>query len=54
MRQGPHGPELCDISFRNGGNDRFSFEFVRERLARPPIARYLFAGLLHELLQTNC
>ena len=25
---GPHGPELCDISFRNGGNDRFLFEFV--------------------------
>jgi hypothetical protein len=23
-----HGPELCDISFRNGGNDRFLFELV--------------------------
>ena len=54
MNPGPHGPELCDISFRNDGNDRFSFEFVRERLARPAIERYLFAGSLHELLQKNC
>ena len=26
MNPGPHGPELCDISARFGGNDRFQFE----------------------------
>jgi len=41
LNPGPHGPELCDISFRNGGNDRFSFEFGGQRLARPAIQRYL-------------
>jgi hypothetical protein len=28
LNPGPHGPELCDIPFRNGGNDRFLSEFV--------------------------
>ena len=26
LNPGPHGPELCDISSRFGGNDRFQFE----------------------------
>jgi len=26
LNPGPHGPELCDLSSRNVGNDRFQFE----------------------------
>jgi hypothetical protein len=26
LNPGPHGPELCDLSSRNFGNNRFSFE----------------------------
>jgi hypothetical protein len=47
----PHGPELCDISFRNGRNDRFLFEFVGRRHGGVVIRPDLFAELLHELLQ---
>jgi hypothetical protein len=50
LNPGPHGPELCDTSFRNGGNDRFLFEVVAPRLGGVVIWDYLFAGLLHELL----
>jgi hypothetical protein len=28
LNPGPHGPELCDISFRNGANDRCLFEIL--------------------------
>jgi len=26
LNPGPHGPELCELSSRNVGNDRFQFE----------------------------
>jgi hypothetical protein len=51
LNPGPHGPELCDISFRNGGNDRFLFEFVGRRRGGAVIRPDLFVELLHELLQ---
>jgi hypothetical protein len=50
LNPGPHGPELCDISFRNGENDRFLFEFVPSDTDERAIWRFLFARLLHELL----
>jgi hypothetical protein len=51
LNPGPHGPELCDISFRNGGNDRFLLEFIGRRHGGVVIRPDLFAELLHELLQ---
>jgi hypothetical protein len=51
LNPGPHGPELCDISFRNGGNHRFLFEFVARTHCGALIRPDLFAELLHELLQ---
>jgi hypothetical protein len=50
LNPGPHGPELCDISSKNGGNDRFLFEIAAERQSDVSIWSDLFAGLLHELL----
>src|SRR5438874_13477853 len=31
LNPGPHGPELCDISSRNGGNHRFQIEISKRR-----------------------
>ena len=50
MNPGPHGPELCDTSFRNGENERFPFEIGANRMGHMTIQTYLFARLLHELL----
>jgi hypothetical protein len=53
LNPGPHGPELCDISFKNGGNDRFPFEIVAPRRGGVVIRSDSFAELLHELLQNR-
>ena len=31
LNPGPHGPELCDLSSRNAGNDRLVFEIAAAR-----------------------
>ena len=50
MNPGPHGPELCELSSRNVGNDRFQFGLSANEAGCIVIQGYSPAGLLHEVL----
>jgi len=50
LNPGPHGPELCELSSRNVGNDRFRFGLSAKEAGCIVIQGYSPAGLLHEVL----
>src|SRR5207253_3419675 len=50
LNPGPHGPELCELSSTNVGNDRFRFGLSAKEAGCIVIQGYSPAGLLHEVL----